>query len=290
MDWLSKLERKYGRYAIPNLMYYVIILYAAGFVLDLINPAFYPTYLSLNAEAILHGQIWRIITFIIEPPSNSLIWILFSLYLYYFIGRQLEAVWGAFRFNVYLFSGVLFHVIGAILVYLVTGASLSLGTHYLNMSLFLVFAMLYPNEQFYLMMIIPVKVKWLAWIDGAYFIWTILQAFLPTYGGNAMYGVYYKASALAAFMALLNFLIFFFSCSKVKMHSPKEVRRKKEFKRNIQQAQRPMNVYENGAKHRCAVCHRTELDGEHLEFRYCSKCNGNYEYCQDHLFTHEHVK
>ena len=76
-NWLDKLERKFGRYAIPNLMYYIIILYAVGFVLDLINPSFYYQYLSLDAAKILQGQIWRIFTFIIQPPSTSLIFIIF---------------------------------------------------------------------------------------------------------------------------------------------------------------------------------------------------------------------
>lgn len=290
MDWLTKLERKYGRYAITNLMYYVIILYGVGFVLNLVNPMFYHQYLSLNAEAILKGQIWRIFTFIIEPPADSIIWILFALYLYYFIGRVLEAAWGAFRFNVYFFSGMFFHVLGALLAYAITGTSLSIGTHYINMSLFLVFAMLYPNEQFLLMLIIPVKVKWLAWIDGAYFIWTILQAFMPAYGGDPTYGAYYQASAFAAAASLLNFFIFFISCSRMKQYSPRQVKRKYEFSRNIKEAKKTVIVNGNGARHQCAICQRTELDGEHLEFRYCSKCNGNYEYCQEHLFTHQHVK
>ena len=85
-NWLDKLERKFSRYAIPNLMTYIIILYAAGFVLNLINPTFYSQFLSLDAGKILQGQIWRIVTFIIQPPSDSLIFIVFVLYLYYMIG------------------------------------------------------------------------------------------------------------------------------------------------------------------------------------------------------------
>ena len=126
-NWLDKLERKFSRYAIPNLMTYIIILYAAGFVLNLINPTFYSQFLSLDAGKILQGQIWRIVTFIIQPPSDSLIFIVFVLYLYYMIGKQLEAAWGAFRFNLYFFSGMLFIVIGAILAYLLTGAVLTDG-------------------------------------------------------------------------------------------------------------------------------------------------------------------
>ena len=163
-NWLDKLERKFSRYAIPNLMTYIIILYAAGFVLNLINPTFYSQFLSLDAGKILQGQIWRIVTFIIQPPSDSLIFIVFVLYLYYMIGKQLEAAWGAFRFNLYFFSGMLFIVIGAILAFLLTGAVLPMDTWYLNLSLFFAFAALYPDIQLLLFFVIPIKIKWLAMV------------------------------------------------------------------------------------------------------------------------------
>ena len=290
MNWLNKLERKFGRYAIPNLMMYITIMYAVGFLILMINPTFFYQYLILDASAILRGQIWRIFTFIMEPPNTSLIWIIFSLSLYYFIGSNLERVWGAFRFNLYFFSGVIFHVIAALLVYLLTGISLPMGTTYLNLSLFLVFASLFPDVQFSLYFIIPIKVKWLAYLDGALFLYAVLQAFMPTYGGDPVYGVIYKANALAAVVSLLNFLIFFMGSKKAAPYTPKQIKRKQEFKQNIRRAERPAQVYMNGARHKCAVCGRTELDDENLEFRYCSKCNGNYEYCNEHLFTHKHVE
>lgn len=285
MDWISKLEKKFGRYAISNLMFYISVLYGVGFILQMLNPALYYNYLSLNAEAILHGQIWRIVTFIIQPPSTDFLFVVVVIYLYYTIGTQLERTWGAFRFNLYFFSGVLFHVIAAILVYVITGMSLPLGTTYINLSLFFAFAALYPNTEFLLFFVIPIKVKWLALLDGVFFAYTVLQAFLPAYGGSA-YGIVYKANALAAVVSILNFAIYFFNSKNMKPYAPKQVKRRKEFQKQV----RPQNKYPNGAKHRCAVCGRTELDDPNLEFRYCSKCNGNYEYCQDHLFTHEHVK
>ena len=137
MNWLNKMERKFGRYAIPNLMNYIIALYVTGFVLNMSNPAFYDRFLSLDASAVLRGQIWRVLTFIIQPPSNSIIWVFFALMLYHFIGNQLEMTWGTFRFNVYFFSGVIFHVIAAIITYVLTGIVLPMGTGYLNLSLFL---------------------------------------------------------------------------------------------------------------------------------------------------------
>ena len=293
MKWMNKLERRFGKYAIPNLMKHIIILYVVGFVLDLkfVAPGFYEQWLALDAGAILQGQIWRIVTFIIQPPNTSLIFVVFTMYLYYMIGQQLEYAWGAFRFNLYFITGVLLHVVAALLAYvLFDGVSLALGTYYLNMSLFFAYAAMYPNQQFYLFMIIPVKVKWLAWIDAAYFGYTILQAFLPAFGGSGeWYSVIYHANALEAFVSILNFLVFFFATRNMRRYSPKEIRRKQVYRKEVHEA-RQSQQYANGARHKCAVCGRTELDDSNLEFRYCSKCNGNYEYCQDHLFTHEHVK
>lgn len=285
MNWLDKMERKFGRYAIHNLMYYIIILYVVGLVLQLLDPNFYFKYLCLDAQAILHGQIWRIVTFIIQPPSTSYIFMIFALYLYYMLGRELENAWGAFRFNLYFFAGMFFHVVAAILAYLIFGLYLPLGTWYLNMSLFFAYAAIYPDTQFSLFFMIPVKAKWLAWLDGVYFLYTIVQAFLPAYGGSIL-GFIYKSNALAAAVSILNFAIFFLGSRHMRPYAPKQMKRKREFQKKI----RPENHYANGAKHRCAVCGRTELDDPRLEFRYCSKCNGNYEYCQDHLFTHIHVQ
>lgn len=289
MNWRNKLERKFGKYAIPNLMNYIIILYVVGFILSMFAPEFYYSYLSLDIDAILHGQIWRLVTFIIQPPQASVFFIIFALLLYYTIGRQLEYVWGTFWFNIYFFMGVIFHIIAAGLAYFIFQISFPMGTYYLNLSLFFAYAAMFPNQQFYLFFFIPVKVKWLAWLDAAFFGYAIVQAFLPQYGGNSIYGVLFQTQALEAFISILNFLIFFLATRNMRRFSPKEVRRKQVYRREVHEA-RQSHKYENGAKHRCAVCGRTELDDENLEFRYCSKCNGNYEYCQDHLFTHEHVK
>ncbi|MDD3140239.1 MAG: hypothetical protein PHX08_14855 [Lachnospiraceae bacterium] len=290
MNWITKLERKFGKYAIHNLMYYIIILQGIGFAMTLVAPNFYNQYLSLDASAILQGQVWRVFTFLIQPPSTSLLFIIFALYLYYMIGQSLEASWGAFRFNLYFFAGVLFHILAAILTYIITGLSLPLGTVYLNLSLFFAFAALYPDVQFLLFFIIPVKVKYLAWFNGAFFGFTILQGILPSYT-KSEYGLSYQANAIAAFVSILNFAIFYLSSRNMKPYSPKEIRRKNKFKRETTKAKTPYTTsYGNGAKHRCVICGRTEIDDPHLEFRYCSKCKGNHEYCQDHLFTHEHVK
>lgn len=273
MKFLNKLERKFGKYAIHNLMYYIIILYGFGFLLAWFGGDFYYQYLSLDASKILQGQIWRIVTFLIQPPSTSLLFVVFALYLYYMIGSSLENTWGAFRFNLYFFTGVLLHVIVAILLYLFTGRVYLLGTSYINMSLFFAFAALYPNMEFLLFFVLPIKVKWLAILDAVFFAVSIVGGFI---GGS-------PAASIAAIISLGNFLMFYFATRNYQRVSPKEIQRKKKYKREI-------HASTSGPKHKCAVCGRTELDGDNLEFRFCTKCDGSYEYCQDHLFTHEHIK
>ena len=271
MSWLDKLERRFGRFAIHNLMYYIIILYVVGLVIQLFAPSFYYQYLSLDVGAILHGQIWRVVTFIIQPPQSSYIFMVFALYLYYMLGRELERTWGAFRFNLYFFAGMLFHVIAAFAAYFITGVSFPLGTWYLNMSLFLAFAAIYPDMQFYLFFAIPIKAKWLAIFDGAYFLYGLM------FGG--------MADRIAIIMSLLNFLVYFLMTRGGK-YNPKEIRRKQQFHAQMREASQPPK---QGWRHRCAVCGRTDADDPNLVFRYCSKCEGDYEYCQDHLYTHQHV-
>ena len=293
MNWIDKLERKFGRYAIRNLMYYVIVLYALGFIVQNMAPEFYTAYLALDPTAIMRGQIWRIITFVIYPPNNNIFYFLISMYLYYSIGRTLEYQWGAFRFNLYLFTGVLLHVLGAFVCQYVFGVNLGIffGTYYLNYSLFFAFAATYPDMQFLLFFIIPIKAKWLGIINGIYFGLTIVSGFVANFlpytvlvGMMRMGVIVHPAYSVMALLSLGNFLIFFFAMRNMHRHSPKEIRRRRTYTRGVQQGQR------SAVTHKCAICGRTEKDGEQLEFRFCSKCNGNYEYCQEHLFTHQHVK
>ena len=199
------MERKYGRYAIPNLMYYVIILYGMGYVLFKVNPWVYFQYLALDWSAVLRGQVWRVFTFLMQPISDNLLMVILMLYIYYMIGRQLEAVLGKFRFNFYFITGVLLHILASLVVYLGSGGDyiISPGVDYLNLSLFLVFAVLFPNAQFLLFFAIPIQGKWIAIIDSLYFIWAIIRPFLPAYAGLGF------GAALSAVASALNFGLFY---------------------------------------------------------------------------------
>ena len=283
MKFFYKMERKFGRYAIRNLMYYIMILYGIGIVIQMLYPMLYWQYLCLDAPSILRGQVWRIVTFLLFPPMGSMAPLgssagsLFSdllfngiaLSLYYSLGMNLERTWGAFRFNVYFFMGVLGHVLAALVGYLVFGQRWILTTVYLNFSLFFAFAAVYPILEFLLFMVLPVKAKVLAIVDGIFFAYSFLM-------GN-------MADRCAIVLSLANFLVFFLMTRNTGRVSPREIRRRQEFKRQAK------IIPKGGTRHRCAVCGRTEADGEDLEFRYCSKCAGNLEYCQDHLYTHRHV-
>ena len=289
MNWLDKLERKFGKYAIHNLMYYIIILYILGLVIQMVNPSLYTQWLGLDAEAILHGQIWRIVTFIIQPPNASFLFMAFALYFYYMVGQALEYMWGAFRFNLYFFSGMLLHVIACLLIYLIFGMNFQMGSFYLNMSLFFVYVALFPDAEFLLFFIIPIKAKWLGIIEGAYFAITIAAGFIVPVGSTLWFSLLQAgimalpANSISALLSLLNFIIFFLGSNRNRF-SPKQARRRTIYQKKVHVAS------QNNTHHRCAICGRTEKDDENLEFRFCSKCKGNYEYCQDHLFTHEHRK
>lgn len=275
-NWLDKMERRFGRYAIRNLTMYLLAGYAIGYLLSFTMPQLL-TYFTLEPALILKGQVWRLLSWVIIPPNDNIIFVIFMMLLYYSLGNTLESYWGAFRYNVYIFSGILFTVIGAFIVNGLIGGVTGFGslysTYYINMSIFLACASIMPDYQLLLYGIIPVKMKWLAILD------VVLLAVDAVQGGLII--------RIVIIASLLNFIIFFFCNRNLRGHSAKQAVRRKKFQKQIS---RPQNQYAGGAKHRCAVCGRTELDDPTLEFRYCSKCNGNYEYCQDHLFTHEHVK
>lgn len=273
-NFINKMERKFGRYAIPNLMLYIIIANVAGFLINMINPIFL-YYLNFNMSAILRGQIWRIVTYIFVPTSGNLLSLILFCLVYYMIGLSLERAWGAFRQNLYIISGLLGQVIGAAVVYFVTGYNMTgLNTSYLNASMFFAYAALFPNMQFYFYFIIPIKAKWMALISGSVYIYEFITSSWTTAAG--------WSTKVMIIMSLINFLVFFAATRNYRRISPKQIRRRYTFEKNA----KPKG---NGPKHKCAVCGRTELDGDDLEFRYCSKCEGQYEYCQDHLYTHKHV-
>lgn len=288
MKFTSNFEKKFGKYAIKNLSLILIIFYAFGYLVEM----FYPNmlnYLYLNPYMIVfHGQVWRLITWLIVPPSGFNFFTLLMLYFYYSLGTTLERTWGTYRYNVFIFSGILFTILGAFLLFgytvlirgsfgwtavelLWTDMSLAslFSTYYVNMSIFLAFAATYPNMQILLFFLIPIRIKILGIIYGALLVY---EFFMGSIAGKFV---------IAA--SLMNFIVFFIT-GRGRVHmTPKQVKRRQEFKKEVRKTAKI-------TRHKCAICGRTEDTNPELEFRFCSKCNGNYEYCQEHLFTHTHVK
>ena len=293
MNQQNRLRRKLEKYAIPNLTLYLIICYGIGYLMQFLVPAGYQ-YLMLDPFLVLKGQVWRLVTWILIPPdSSNIFFVLITLYLYYSLGGLLERIWGTYKYNVYLFSGLLFTILGAFVLcgysvlmgaqptmytglYLLNNGSAvyfgQFSTYYINMSIILECAASIPDVQVLLMFLFPIKVKWLGIVYGIILLVNCIQGGIATW--------------IVVIFSLLNFLVFFLR-SKGKMHlSVGQIRRQQEFHQKMRSAGQTKGI----TRHKCAVCGRTELDGDDLEFRFCSKCNGNYEYCQYHLFTHEHVK
>lgn len=170
MTFYKKLERKFSKYAISNLMKYICVIYIVGFFIVKVNPMFYFAKLSLNPAMILRGEIWRIVTFVFYPPSTSIIWMMIALFVYYSLGTTLENVWGAFKYNLFFIMGIILLVIASIILQLAvnmglvvvpTGIVIILPV-YMSFSIFLAYALTFPEATFLFYFIIPVKAKYLA--------------------------------------------------------------------------------------------------------------------------------
>ena len=285
MKFIDKLERKFGRFGIPNLTIYMIVCYVIGYALMIVNPGIL-NWLSLEPAYILRGQVWRLVTWVLYPPSTSgVLWFAIAvLFFYYPIGTSLERTIGTFKYTLYILSGVIFTILGAFILYFLLGGNVLVGnvfsTYYISLSTFLAYAMCYPDMQGLLMFIIPVKMKWMAIFYVVIVVYEMIQ--------YIMAGAWYLVIPIVA--SLLNFIIFYFGTKDFSRYNPKEVHRRNEFRRAMESQGRMKSGSGSVTKHKCAICGRTELDDPNLEFRFCSRCNGNYEYCQDHLFTHTHVK
>jgi len=355
---IDKIERKIGKHAIKNLIYYVLGGYVIGYILLLSNSKLgLYNYITLDPAMVMKGQVWRLFTWVCTAPQSFSFFVIFMFLLYFFIGRSLEQNLGAFKYNLYMFSGWFFTTLGAMAVYWITkgiygsyGAiSMNVSTYYINLASFLAFAVLFPDVKIYFFGILPIKIKWLAIIDIVYLGFTVVtsvisliglpnqmvQQVLSSYGIETSYAkVTIITEVFSIIISLLNFIIFFIATRNFKKLSFKEIKRKRDFKQNYSQGynqnrtynqsnQTSQNSYNNQQSstqqrtgftgfgrgsaghnkdtskynntgnmlvHRCSICGRTNITNPELTFRYCSKCEGNHEYCQDHLFTHMHVK
>ena len=321
MKFLKNMERRFGRYAIHELPVIMIAFQVVGYTLAMLAPKML-SWVCFDPGAICRGQIWRLVTWVLMPPSSLDIFTVIMLFFYYWIARTLANTWGDFYFNVFILGGILITDIGMMIAYSVfrslgTPASLLniaaisavVTTYYIQTTILLAFAFTYPNAQVLLYFVIPIKMSWLGIFEAVMLVYSFIKSPLA-------------AQRLVILLAIVNIVIYFLMTRDLKRLSPKQAAGKAKQRRtpgagwgstfshrnsvhtgtsagSRQNAQGSTSrrsavgytqIYPNGARHRCTICGRTELDDEKLEFRFCSKCEGNHEYCQDHLFTHQHIK
>ena len=260
---------KHPGFGIPNLMRYIVIANAVFWLMGAVNPVLM-NYLLFNPALILRGQIWRLISFVFIPPSTGVLAFI-AFYFYYWIGTTLENQWGTGQFTIYFFTGVILTIVYGFAIYFITGRPLILSSTDLFLSMFFSFAAMFPDMQVLFLFIIPVKMKYLALVDAAFFVLSVISTPFP--------------ENLLPVVAVLNFLIF---CGgELKNMLPRRQSRSTiNFKRESARIR-----YEQREKlytHKCAVCGRTDTEYPNLEFRYCSRCVGYHCFCEDHINNHIH--
>ena len=308
--FLEKLERKFGNKALPHLTVLIVGLWLAGYVTEAVSPEA-ASYLTMNIYAILHGQVWRIITWIMVPPSSAGgsvldgFFLIVMLLFYVSIGNSLERAWGDFQYNLYMLGGMLLTLLCGFLTYAgfaaagyadmasvgyVIGAFFS--TYYIAMSLILAYAATFPDAVVLFMFVLPLRMKWLGWIYGATILYDAFAALRSAVspGGSPLY----LTRVIAIIASFANFLLFFIR-SRRKVHLTSSQRKmRRDFRASVRRAEQKRDSSRTvlqgpHPRHRCEVCGRTDISDPDLEFRFCTKCEGAHEYCMDHLYTHEHI-
>ena len=327
MKFFMKMERKIGKYAIPKLPLIMTGIFIVGYILSFFFEKFYPYLLLDPAMVIEHHQYWRLISWVFTIPftlSDTLSYILvpIALYFYYYVGSSLEGIWGKFMLNCYIFGNLILTDIAVIVTYFIDTDSTERAamaaaegfssvlpvidsTRYMLLSMFLAMAVIFKEQTVLYAFVIPLKMKWLALIDVGFMIYEFVK--FP-----------YLYSRVVIIVCVVTFCIYWLINRNRTGRTFQQYKRSRAFKRAVEEGKRnrtsgkkqsaegfdepPYGGTRSGAKiitmrpagknpiHRCAVCGRTEQDDQNLEFRYCSKCAGNHEYCSDHLYTHVHVE
>ena len=287
------LRKKFERFCyrnrnkgIPNLMLYLVLGTAAVYLFTMAtqNPLLY-SILCFDRQRILQGEIWRLFTYPLLTYRTNVLLQLMYLMCYYSLGRAMENVWGTMKFNLFYLCGV---VMMDIYCMIFGGYA---DVHYLNLSLFLAYATLYPNTHFLLFFVIPVK----AWIFALFDLALVLMGLLTESFPNNLFSV----------ISLANYFLFFGKdvMNVIPLSWQANFRRLFRKKKNYAPKQAKTIPFPNAGSyeatvtsanapytHRCTVCGKTDVTHPDLEFRYCSRCNGYHCYCEEHISNHTHVQ
>lgn len=276
---IEKFCWEHPRFGVPRLMLYIVIGNVLVWLFGMMDQT--GTLYSLlyfDPAMFCKGQVWRIVTFMLVPEAGNAFVLLIAMYFYYFIGTSLEREWGTGKFTIYYFSGMLLTVLYSLVFYWLTKNRILVSASYVNLSMFLAFATLWPEQKVLLFYIIPVKMKWLAWVDAALFAFSVVQYIIIGRIGFALVPIV----AMAGYLLFFGEWLFGFI-------SPKRARQKAktiQFKQAAKKVQREQQA--QGYTRKCAVCGRTDTDHPDLEFRYCSRCAGYHCFCAEHIGSHIH--
>lgn len=288
---MNNLRRRFERFCyqnrekgIPNLMLYISLGCGLVYLITSITQnAILYNLLVFDRNAILHGQVWRLFTYPLTFYNSNVLLMALMLFCYYSLGRAMETIWGTLRFNLFYLTGIVMMDVYCLLF----GGQADVT--YLNLSLFLSYATLFPNAGFLLFFIIPVKAWIFALVDLALVVYGLL--------------VYPFPYNLFSVISLANYFLFFGKdvlnviplSWRIKFnrlfkkgaapHQPKVVPFAK-----IEVKKVPVQQAKPDYTHRCTICGRTDVSHPQLEFRYCSKCNGYFCYCEEHISNHTHVE
>jgi len=271
MRFLFDLEKKYGRYAIQNLTAGIVSCQAACFVVGLVDPQAMQL-LTLNPALVLQGEVWRLVTFLAVPPPIGLIFAIFYFYLFYLMGTALENHWGIFRYNVYLLVGYMANVAVAIIAGMFLPEQANVSSAFLQGTVFLAFAQLYPEFELRLFFVLPVKVKWLALLAWVGYGFAFLSGLSSFQDGGWL-------TSLIVVASVSNFLLFFGA----------EFRQRAHYAQRRSRWQARVTRHPDEVRHRCTVCDITNLSHPDMDFRYCTQCDGAQGYCTEHIRNHAHI-
>ena len=286
----KKFERfcfKNRSWGIPNLMLYISLGTALVYFMSMINQSYALYYwLYFDRDLILQGQVWRLVSYVLTYDTGHVLLTIISLFCYYSLGQGMENLWGTLRFNLFYFTGAILQDVFCMF----TG--FHADVFYLNLSLFLAYATMYPSTQFLIFFIIPVKAWFLALLD---LVLTLYPVIVNTVEGYFPYSLF-------PLVALLNYFLFFgkdvlnvipmswrmnFRRLVRKTSSPKQAKTipfptAGSYEASHTKVKAPYN-------HKCTVCGRTDISDPQLEFRYCSRCSGFHCYCEEHISNHSHI-
>jgi hypothetical protein len=267
MDWISSLEKRFGSWAIPHLALYLIGIQVVGLFLTAGGYVGYAD-LVLVGGLVKVGQLWRLLSFMMLPKIGPSIWLILVFYIFYIMCRALEEQWGTFRFNLFILCGYLLTVLASLIF-----PSAIISNFYFLGLVTLAFATLFPNFEFLMFFIIPMKVKWIGWFTAGFYVLTLFKVIGtgPMVSAGEVLGA--QVAIVAAFA---NYALFF---GKEFITGFKADRRRKAFA-----AERA--VAEARPRHVCTTCGVSDKSDPSAHFRYCSVCGECF--CENHIDQHQH--